>query len=502
MADAGMRVQMCVTSPPYWGLRDYSIEPSVWGGRPDCEHVWGEEISIHKGGPAGETTGLTNRGAHQARNKIADIRAGQLCQCGAWLGTLGLEPDYRMYVEHIVEVMELVRQVLADDGTLWLNMGSSYMGSGSFYDDKRPIRSRSDAPAYGIDDKALPDSPDPDFAYFGLCDECLADFLSHRDHIVDTIQPTSRSGPLPSQIGRDSEQTDYVSEPLGASPPDALESTILQSWRQHRGVCSRCDSRATSLSGVRSSAGDARPCAHMALSTTDSAARESARHNQGKNVSGTAWLKYIKQFKPKDLVPTPWMVAMALQQAGWYLRSDIIWNKPNPMPESCKDRPTKSHEYLFLLSRQPRYYYDVDAIRETSEYGYRKNPNAEPMAGRIAQSSSMWRGAGDRETPVAGGVDCTEATYDKSWRRNKRSVWTIPTEPYPEAHFATFPRKLIEPCILAGSRKGDTVLDPFLGSGTTAQVAEHLGRQWIGCEIKKEYLVLQRERLRQQSLEL
>jgi DNA modification methylase len=169
-------------------------------------------------------------------------------------------------------------------------------------------------------------------------------------------------------------------------------------------------------------------------------------------------------------------VAFALQADGWYLRSDIIWHKPNPMPESVTDRPTKAHEYVFLLSKAERYYYDADAVRE---------PHAEPRAvGRLtrAQASLGDSRARERRFPNPSG-------------RNRRSVWTVATRPYKGAHFATFPPKLIEPCILAGCPVGGTVLDPFGGSGTTGEVAEHHGRNAVLIELNPAYIPLQHERL-------
>ena len=155
--------------------------------------------------------------------------------------------------------------------------------------------------------------------------------------------------------------------------------------------------------------------------------------------------------KPKDLVGVPWRVAFALQVDGWFLRSDIIWHKPNTQPESVKDRPTRAHEYIFLFSKSDKYYYNHDKIREPSN------------------------------------------SHGKF--RNKRTVWTVNTEPFPGAHFATFPPKLIEPCILAGSETGDMVLDPFFGSGTVGEVCLRTGRKFVGIEIKEEYAQLARERL-------
>ncbi len=199
--------------------------------------------------------------------------------------------------------------------------------------------------------------------------------------------------------------------------------------------------------------------------------------------------------KPKDLMGMPWRLAFALQADGWYLRQDIIWAKPNPMPESATDRCTKAHEYIFLLSKSERYYYDAAAISEECVVGYRTNPKGVPMEGRKSASTSMWRNAGDATTPVARGSNQTDATFDSAWRRNKRSVWTIATEPYPDAHFATFPTELPRLCILAGSKAGDTILDPFNGSGTTGQVALELAREYIGIELNPAYVALTEKRL-------
>ena len=182
--------------------------------------------------------------------------------------------------------------------------------------------------------------------------------------------------------------------------------------------------------------------------------------------------------KPKDLLGIPWMVAFALRADGWYLRSDIIWSKPNPMPESVTDRPTKAHEYLFLLSKSARYFYDADAVREAHETsGPKRERGTEPSQGRANLQQAQQAGV-----------------YHENGR-NRRSVWTVATQPFPGAHFATFPPKLIEPCILAGSRPGDVVLDPFAGSGTTGMVALRHGRSFVGCELNPEYVELARNRI-------
>jgi DNA modification methylase len=193
--------------------------------------------------------------------------------------------------------------------------------------------------------------------------------------------------------------------------------------------------------------------------------------------------------KPKDLIGIPWRVAFALQEAGWYLRQDIIWHKPNPMPESVIDRCTKAHEYLFLLSKRERYYFDSAAIAEPATH-------AKKVVTLGDKSMSKGQANGMNIAPSGNGA---ADQYVVAEIRNKRSVWTVATTPYSGAHFATFPPALIEPCILAGSRPGDVVLDPFFGSGTTGQVAQKLGRQWIGCELNPAYGELQKERTAQDA---
>lgn len=301
--DASVTVQTCVTSPPYFGLRDYGVADQF-----------------------------------------------------------GLEDTPADYVANMVKMFDMVREVLADDGTVWLNIGDSYAGS------------------WGAE---------------------------------------GRQGEGGEMAGR---------------------SVV--------------------------------------------SARQIENHPKR-----SRRIAHLEGIKPKDLFGIPWLLAFALRDAGWYLRQDIIWHKPNPMPESVRDRCTKSHEYIFLLSKSKRYYFDHEAIREPASYpdGPRNMkpydvPNQRP--GVNANVGGSIHKIGARET------------------RNKRSVWTVNTRPFKGAHFAVFPPDLIEPCILAGSRPGDVVLDPFMGSGTTAQVAEHLGRQWIGCELNEEYVPLQAERLKQSALPL
>lgn len=289
-------IQCCVTSPPYWGLRDYGVD-----------------------------------------------------------GQIGLEKTPEAYVASLVDVFREVKRVLRPDGTVWLNLGDSYGGSGKVPDDKQP----------GV--------------------------------------------------------RDYISPPY--------TDTVI---------------------------------------------------------------------KPKDLVGIPWRVAFALQADGWWLRQDIIWSKPNPMPESVTDRCTKSHEYLFLLAKSQRYYYDQEAIRESqaeasfdrAKYGWAGRTDDGSNGARTGSSFKRMAQSGE---PIA--------TIPADGKRNRRSVWTIATSPYKEAHFATFPESLVEPCILAGSRVGDTVLDPFAGSGTALWVAKRLGRKAVGYELKREYCGLEVKRLPQMAME-
>ena len=325
-ADQGVKAQTCITSPPYFGLRDY--------GHP---------------------------------------------------GQIGLEQTPAEYIAAMVEVFREVRRTLADDGTLWLNIGDSYASGG---------RKTRDS-----DDKLV-----------------------------------------------------------------------------HRGM-------------------ETRPVDPEGL-------------------------------KPKDLIGIPWMLAFALRADGWYLRQDIIWHKPNPMPESVRDRCTKAHEYVFLLSKSDRYFIDpegmkepaaassiarwaqnVDGQRGSDRVPGKTNGTMKAVGGPRSRRDSFKRDGSKREEAIPGqGYGTHRPDRDESeWNtatRNRRSVWTVPTRPYKGAHFATFPPALIEPCVLAASRPSDIVLDPFMGSGTTAAVAIQHGRQYIGCEINPEYQPLQQSRLDELAMPL
>ena len=404
-------VQCVVTSPPYWGLRDYGT--GKWeGGDSTCKHKVRKDLS-----KAIATSGLDG-GKGNVGNQHEGFK-DKCPRCGARRidRQIGLEKTITEYVDRMVEVFREVRRCLRDDGTLWLNLGDSYAGSGK-----------------------------------GAWENTEA------------------------------QKEVYVPKPGG------LESKVD---------------------------------------------------------------KIPKGLKAKDLVGVPWRVAFALQADGWYLRSDIIWSKPNPMPESITDRPTKAHEYLFLMSKSERYYYDAEAIKEASRY--------------VGSQKSQGRGEfGGKGSPKKG-LEPFRAVTES---RNRRTVWEIPTSPFPEAHFAVFPPKLVEPCILAGtSEKGycsdcgkpwirntaheyektrpngsrgiktlgrqhiqygsarykdrlirhtttigwqascsckasiepGVVLDPFMGSGTTALVALKAGRRFIGTELNPEYAKMAEARIWQEK---
>ena len=219
--------------------------------------------------------------------------------------------------------------------------------------------------------------------------------------------------------------------------------------------------------------------------------------------SGSAQSRMRKTWdgiKPKDLIGIPWMLAFALRADGWFLRNDIIWEKPNSMPSSVKDRCTVSHEYIFMLSKSSKYYFDYEAIKEPCVSGDLTSPRG--SLGAFSLHSGR-RGSGNKERKqrpssevVRKGAQAGSVPWEYTTTRNRRSVWTVPTKPLKDSHFATFPPNLIRPCILAGSRCGGVVLDPFFGAGTTGLVAMQEQRGYIGIDINSEYVELARERLR------
>jgi len=338
-------VNTCITSPPYFGLRDYGTGKWV-GGDKNCTHRRESKKSDNT---------ITGHKNFDDMLGVGDAIYKTVCPlCGAIRvdKQIGLEETPDNYVTKLVEVFREVRRILRDDGTLWLNLGDSYAGSGK---------------------------------------------------------------------GSNSDGTPH---------PSTLESKS--------GTNRGC------ITGINLP--------------------------QKANKIG---------LKPKDLIGIPWRVAFALQADGWYLRQDIIWHKPNPMPESVTDRCTKAHEYIFLLSKNKKYYYDHEAIKEKAnpDTTVRDRDNT-----RLNNTPGRTRMAGLKVN-----------NYDK---KNKRSVWTVTTKPFKEAHFATFPEKLITPCVLAGCPENGIVLDPFMGSGTTAYVSRKKHRNYIGIELNKEYIDIANKRLK------
>ena len=230
-------------------------------------------------------------------------------------------------------------------------------------------------------------------------------------------------------------------------------------------------------------------------STLSGYTSENTKHRRENDKPGR---RIARTVPPKNLLGVPWRVAFALQADGWILRSDIIWAKPNPMPESVTDRPTKAHEYLFLFAKSPSYYYDADAIAETAKLGP-GDTWEERKAGGAQKGVNRSTNAGTKQVHRKGRHNLTP----QDGKRNRRTVWDIATVPFPGSHFAVYPPELIRPCILAGSRIGDTVLDPFSGSGTTGMVATQEGRRYIGIDLNSEYLDLSlRSRFAQPVLDL
>ena len=272
----------------------------------------------------------------------------------------------------------------------------------------------------------------------------------------------------------------FVAAEMGAEPtPDEFVAALVEVFREVRRVL-RDDGT------VWLNLGDsyARAGGWSNNNGLDGVSREDSKRAKS-NLSYTDGKsqKLAKGLKPKDLIGIPWRVAFALQSDGWYLRQDIIWHKPNPMPESATDRCTKAHEYIFMLSKSPKYYYDHEAVKE-------------PSVSTHSSGNGFKRDARESYKNADGSARGNESQWsDVGGKRNRRSVWTVPVRPYKGAHFATFPPALIEPCILAGCPEGSTVLDPFGGSGTTAGVAVGSGRNAVICELNPEYVDLIAERV-------
>ena len=483
-------VHCVVTSPPYWGLRDYKLEPQVWGGSSGCAHTWDRELLETETGGGNWTQAVNGRGEVQpggpeAKREAVPIRAvTESCEgCGAWLGTLGLEPTVELYIAHLVEVFREVRRVLRKDGTVWLNLGDAYANDGKW------------GGATGGKQAYLPDS----------------DREMSRQKRATGLKPKDLIG-LPWRVAF-ALQTDGVADVKALGVIERVRTDILDEYMER---------------------GETPPDRVLAVLE-----RLDAEYAEAKGDS-------------------------------WWLRSDIVWDKPNPMPESMRDRPTRAHEYVFLLTRSARYYYDGDAVRQPVFSGLSDLRKIAEAKDRIGCKHKTL------DDPLSKASSATNigrkrAVGDPSGR-NLRTVWTIATEPYKGSHFATYPQKLVEPCILAGTSEkgvcgecgaprnrvvnrrfkpqGDvseekgirsagsqkpldasngwsgyprgtteaetlgwqptcdhdapvvpaTVLDPFVGSGTTLAVAQRLGRLSLGVDLNPNYLDMAAKRIGKLSL--
>jgi DNA modification methylase len=440
-----------ITSPPYYGLRDYGLPPLVWGD---------------------------------------------------WTGSLGLEPTPELFIQHMVEVFRQVRRVLRDDGTVWLNLGSSYFGSGKgptghggigdqakrqgFVggDDTHPNHSRQPerAPAYGSDGTGPADSPEPDSVYSDLCDECRAAILRRGHHNADNTQRSRVYALQLSQIGRDTARRDY--DPISplSSLPDAPESTTLQFSPQRLEDCHHCANCGACLSVLRSTSRDAHACVrrtaglsgtHLSSdATTDLSG--SSRDNEVidgslvDHITGTVYdsaYRYSttvphQPYKPKDEMLLPFRVALALQADGWTVRSIIPWLKRSAMPESVTDRPATAVEYVFLLSKSARYFWDADAVRQPHMEPWRSTGGAE-RGGLIGDANGMDRIFDKREYNPNGRNLRNADSFFQTWQgllldeQDEPLALVVNPSPYKKAHYATFPTKLVEPMIKAStSEKG------------------------------------------------
>ncbi len=267
--------------------------------------------------------------------------------------------------------------------------------------------------------------------------------------------------------------------------PDAYVAKLVDVFREVRGVL-RDDGTVWLNLGDSYASGGGVGQPHR--DSSGGIGNKGTRGEQGYHGAGGGFIRpntVASGLKPKDLIGIPWRVAFALQADGWYLRQDIIWHKPNPMPESVRDRCTKAHEYIFLLSKSQKYYYDHDAIKEPAVGGTSKGNGSRLAEQAIKRTGNI----------ISGGTANSTLGTSADEARNRRSVWTVTTKPYKGAHFATFPPDLIRPCILAGCPKDGTVLDPFGGSGTTALVALEEGRKAVLCELNTDYIALAHKRL-------
>jgi len=574
-------VQTVVTSPPYFNLRDYGT--AQWeGGDDGCDHTPSFVPRAERTNPSGANIG--NGGAYNDQQDVGKRAYRSTCgKCGAVRvdQQIGLEPTPAEYVAALVDVFREVRRVLRPDGTVFLNLGDSY------------ATSSSSAKCYTLrDDLSDVERRDVCLGMFGMRLDgygsqgqgSLPQVLSRE---VDSGAIRTRAGlasqgikAFVSEASREGDRAHNGTEPpseMGGDSAAGREVRLLRgdgtgvpdSGSHQRRRCSASPEDSGQFAGELDHDLSGHQASGIPNGRVPSAMHELQLLDRCLGILSSSAIperhvpnhlrRYFRphqEIKPKDLIGIPWRVAFALQDDGWYLRSDIIWAKPNPMPESVTDRPTKSHEYLFLLTKRDRYYYDAAAIAEpvkpesTERYGY-------AFSGNKGNLDRKWQGG-------------PEGIQDAPSSRNKRSVWTIPTQGFPGAHFATFPEALVEPCILAGtSERGgcpacgapwrrvveretnwqerraagawagnvgvsatyqngvhgsgmshdlgggavmfkgwepscvcdggepvpQVVLDPFTGSGTVGVVSLRHGRRFIGIDLNPEYVELARRRI-------
>lgn len=313
--------------------------------------------------------------------------------------------------------------------------------------------------------------------YWGLRDYGTGDFEGG-DPSCDHVAPPTGGPSAKGQRGKFSSDGQYkdeckkcgairVDHQLGLEPtPEQYVENLVQVFREVKRVLTDDGTLWLNLGDSYCGAGRG--------------GQSSAKRSQGWQPDYAMQHHVPNGLKAKDLVGIPWRVAFALQADGWYLRQDIIWAKPNPMPEPVKDRCTKSHEYIFLLSKQPRYYYDYEAIKEEAQ----NRSSGNDFKNRQGHADFQAQSGGE------GGDECVS-----NGKKNKRDVWTIAPKPFKGAHFAVMPEALAEPCILAGSQEGDTVLDPFTGSGTVGLISLKHGRNFVGTELNPDFARIAEDRI-------
>ena len=472
-------VQTCVTSPPYWGLRDYGT--ATWdGGDPSCDHDQRRREND------GNSKSATSAG--QTRDSVAGRTTCRKCGARRIDAQIGLEPTPSAYVTRMVEVFAEVHRVLRDDGTLWLNLGASYasapvetfkhkdlvsipaMVAEALRAPRYTGRIKSDRDRLWL--AAMVDTEGCIRVHRRRAGTSAHSTYTKRDGTVsEYVRKADTYGVMVSVDNTSRALIDRCAEVAGVGSLYTHEANTGQSQRKqtlHRWTVTGGQAREL-LRELYPDLIAKRQQARIAYHSPSNGDAAAEAHAAIKSLHAGVGVTLDAPEPPSLFVP------------GWYLRSEIIWGKPNPMPESVTDRPTKSHEQIFLFSKSARYYYDAEAIKEAaSDTG--------------GNGSFSGRQGGARSTAISGGIG-TDQMHPYGGTRNKRSVWTVATQPYPEAHFATYPEALIEPCILAGSKVGDLVLDPFTGSGTTGAVAIRHQRSFVGTELNPAYIDLARKRI-------